>query len=93
MLLDLMILDESVEKALEIKKILKLKKGDIIIIELKKEITAGLAMHLEMILTKNFPDNKSLVLCNGANLYPLPKKMLNSMGWYERKKLVNKIIK
>ena len=93
MLLDLMILDESVEKALEIKKILKLKKGDIIIIELKKEITAGLAMRLEKVLTKGFPDNKSLVLCNGAHLYPLPKKMLNSMGWYERKKLVNKIIK
>ena len=85
--------NDAINKIMEIKRIPKLKKGDIVIVELKKEITAGLAMYLETILTKKFPDNKSLVLCNGANLYPLPKKMLNSMGWYERKKLVNKIIK
>ena len=84
---------DAINKIMEIKELPNLKKGDIIIVELKKEITAGLAMYLETILTKNFPDNKSLVLCNGANLYPLPKKMLNSMGWFERKKLVNKIIK
>lgn len=76
---------DAIDKIMEIKKIPKLKKGDIIIVELKKEITAGLAIYLETILTKNFPDNKSLVLCNGAHLYPLSKKMLNSMGWFEKK--------
>ena len=78
---------------MELKKIPKPKKGDIIIVKLKQEITAGTAMYLENALTKFFPDNKSLVLCNGRDLFPLPKKMLNSMGWYERKKLINKIIK
>ena len=77
---------DTIDKIMEIKELPNLKKGDIIIVELKREITAGLAMYLESILTKKFPDNKSLVLCNGAQLYPLPKKMLNSMGWYQRKK-------
>ena len=77
---------DDIDKSMEIKKLPKCKKGDIIIVELKKEITAGLAMYLEAILTKKFPDNKSLVLCNGAKLYPLPKNILNSMGWFEKKK-------
>ena len=84
---------EVIDKIIEIEKIPKLKKGDIIIVKLKQEITAGTALYLESMLTKRFPDNKSLVLCNGRDLFPLPKKMLNSMGWYERKKLINKIIK
>ena len=83
--MDKVIEKDAVDELMYIKKIPKLKKGDIIIVELKKEITAGLAMYLEAMLTKNFPDNKSLVLCNSAHLYPLPKKMLNSMGWFKRK--------
>lgn len=70
---------------MELKKIPKPKKGDIIIVKLKQEITAGTAMYLENVLTKFFPDNKSLVLCDGRDLFPLPKKMLNSMGWFKRK--------
>jgi len=84
---------DAINKIMKIKKIPKPKKGDIIIVKLKQEITAGTAMQLDMQLTKAFPNNKSLVLCDGRDLFPLPKKMLNSMGWYERKKLINKIIK
>ena len=69
---------------IELKKIPKPKKGDIIIVKLKQEITAGVAMHLETALTKYFPNKKSLILCDGRDLYPLPKKMLNSMGWFEK---------
>ena len=86
MLLDLMLLDESVKKAMEIKKIPGLKKNDIVILKMKEDITAQSAEYLVNLLTKTFPDNKSIVLCKGRDLYPLPEKILNDMGWYKRKK-------
>ena len=70
----------------EIRIIPKLKKGDIVIVKMKEDITAGLAQRLVDQLTKVFPDNKSIVLCAGRDLYPLPKEILNDMGWYQRKK-------
>ena len=86
-------IDPNKEKFIEIKRIPKLKKGDIAVLRMKGDVTGVVAGYLIKILEKNFPDNKCLVLCNDMDLFPLPKKMLNSMGWYEQKKLVNKIIK
>ena len=71
--------------AMEIKKI-QVKKNDIIILEMKEDITQQNAGYLVDLLSKTFPVNKSIVICKGQKLYPLPEKILNDMGWYKRKK-------
>ena len=68
---------------MEIKKI-QVKKNDIIILKMKEDVTERTAGYLVNLLTKTFPDNKSIVLCKDRNLYPLPEKILNDMGWYKR---------
>ena len=70
---------------MEIKKI-QVKKNDIIILKMKEDINPIIAERLVNLLTKTFPKNKSIVLCKGRDLYPLPEKILNDMGWYKRKK-------
>lgn len=75
----------KIDKAIEIEKIPGLKKDDIVIVSMKEDITAQLAEILVNNLTKTFPDNKSIVLCKDAKLYPLPAKILNDMGWFKRK--------
>ena len=70
---------------MEIKKI-QVKKDDIIILKMKEDVNPINAGKIVDLLTKLFPNNKSIVLCKGRSLYPLPKKILNDMGWYLRKK-------
>lgn len=68
---------------MEIKKI-QVKKNDIVILEMKEDVTEQNAGHLVDLLSKTFPVNKSIVVCKGQKLYPLPEKILNDMGWYKR---------
>lgn len=76
-------------KIAEIKKI-QVKKNDIIILKMKEDINPIIAERLVNLLTKTFPKNKSIVLCEDRDLYPLPEKILNDMGWYKREKAIKK---
>lgn len=68
----------------DLNKISKLGEGDIIVMKLKGAITKEAAESLKKQLKIAFPDNKLLILSEGANLFPLPKRQLNSMGWVEK---------
>ena len=77
-------MEKPIGDLVKFEKLAKLKKDDIVIVSMKEDITAGLAEALVNKLTKTFPDNKSIVLCKGEKLYPLPEKILNDMGWFKK---------
>ena len=71
-------------------KISGLEKDDIIVVKVLKPITQEVAKNMTKTLERTFPNNKVLVVADGADITFITAKVLNNMGWV--KKDENKII-
>ena len=73
-----------------LEKLTDLKKGDIVIAKVTKQFTMkGAEMIIES-LKGTFPDNKILLMCDGARVSFISKKALNDLGWfYKEKKIIS----
>lgn len=76
----------NVKLVADLTKLGHLKEGDIVVVKLKGKTTERTAKVLIKQVKETFPHNKSLVLSNGASLFPLSKRHLNNLGWFEKEK-------